>query len=149
MAGGDWRRVSYAEALTAARAIAQALIDHGLSAERPLVILSDNDIEHLLVALGAMLAGLDKSDQVTALLKAVVLQVLLATLVAGVTGLISSVSLRRSCVWPASTTGSTAPSVAGFRNFAQCQLAASGPVSASPSPTTAKTRRSGLSSAAP
>lgn len=55
--GGDWRRVSYAEALAAARAIAQALLDRGLSPERPVAILSDNDIEHLLVALGAMLAG--------------------------------------------------------------------------------------------
>ncbi|GAB3022697.1 membrane protein [Nocardioides flavus (ex Wang et al. 2016)] len=44
---------------------------------------------------GAMLAGLDKSDQTTDLLKALVLQVLLAMLVAGVSGLISSISLRR------------------------------------------------------
>ena len=55
--GGDWRRVSYAQALAAARSIAQALLDHGLNAERPLAILSDNDIEHLLLGLGAMLAG--------------------------------------------------------------------------------------------
>jgi feruloyl-CoA synthase len=55
--GGDWRRVSYAEALASARCIAQALIDRDLSAERPVAILSDNDIEHLLLALGAMLAG--------------------------------------------------------------------------------------------
>jgi feruloyl-CoA synthase len=55
--GGDWRRISYAEALQNARAIAQALLDLGLSAERPVVILSDNDIEHLLLALGALLAG--------------------------------------------------------------------------------------------
>jgi feruloyl-CoA synthase len=54
---GDWRRVSYAEALRAARSIAQALLDRGLSADRPVAILSDNDIEHLLLALGAMLAG--------------------------------------------------------------------------------------------
>ena len=59
--GGDWRRVSYAEALAAARSIAQALIDRGVSVERPLVILSDNDIEHLLLALGAMLAGVPYS----------------------------------------------------------------------------------------
>lgn len=44
---------------------------------------------------GAMLAGLDKSDQTTAVLKAVVLQALLALMLAGVSGLISSVSLRR------------------------------------------------------
>jgi feruloyl-CoA synthase len=54
---GDWRRVSYAEALASARSIAQVLLDHGLNAERPLAILSDNDIEHLLLGLGAMLAG--------------------------------------------------------------------------------------------
>jgi feruloyl-CoA synthase len=55
--GGDWRRLSYGDALAGARAIAQALLDLRLSAERPVVILSDNDIEHLQLALGAMLAG--------------------------------------------------------------------------------------------
>ncbi|WP_342451104.1 feruloyl-CoA synthase [Piscinibacter koreensis] len=55
--GGDWRRVSFAEALASARSIAQALLEHDLSPERPLAILSENDIEHLLLALGAMLAG--------------------------------------------------------------------------------------------
>jgi ABC-2 type transport system permease protein len=49
----------------------------------------------VLLYLGAMLAGLDKSDQTTDALKALVLQAGLAALVAGVTGLISSVSLRR------------------------------------------------------
>jgi feruloyl-CoA synthase len=57
VAGGAWRRISYAQALTSARSIAQALLDHGLSAERPVAILSDNDLEHLLLGLGAMLAG--------------------------------------------------------------------------------------------
>jgi feruloyl-CoA synthase len=55
--GGDWRRVSYGEALVAARSIAQALLDAEVSVERPVAILSDNDIDHLLLALGAMLAG--------------------------------------------------------------------------------------------
>ena len=55
--GGDWRRISYAQALHSARCIAQALIDLKLSAERPVAILSDNDLEHLLLGLGAMLAG--------------------------------------------------------------------------------------------
>jgi feruloyl-CoA synthase len=54
---GPWQRVSYAQAVNAARSIAQALIDRGLSAERPLAILSENGIEHLLLALGCMLAG--------------------------------------------------------------------------------------------
>jgi feruloyl-CoA synthase len=55
--GGDWRRISYGQALHSARCIAQALIDMKLSAERPVAILSDNDLEHLLLGLGAMLAG--------------------------------------------------------------------------------------------
>ena len=38
-------------------ALAQALLDRKLSAEQPLAILSDNDIEHFPLALGAMLAG--------------------------------------------------------------------------------------------
>ena len=56
--GVDWVRVSYAQALHSARCIAQALIDRGTSADRPVAILSDNDTEHLLLALGAMLAGM-------------------------------------------------------------------------------------------
>ncbi|WP_393939115.1 feruloyl-CoA synthase [Piscinibacter sakaiensis] len=55
--GGDWRRVSYAEAVAVARRIAQALIDRGLSVERPVAILSDNDLEHLLLGLGCQFAG--------------------------------------------------------------------------------------------
>ena len=56
-AGGAWRRVSYAQALAAVRSLGQALLDRGLSAERPLAILSDNDIEHLLLALAAQHVG--------------------------------------------------------------------------------------------
>jgi feruloyl-CoA synthase len=55
--GGDWRRISYREALASARSIAQALIDLKLSVDRPIAILSDNDLEQLLLGLGAMLAG--------------------------------------------------------------------------------------------
>ena len=54
---GAWRHLSYAQALRDARAIAQALLELGLSQERPLMILSDNDLEHLRLGLGAMLAG--------------------------------------------------------------------------------------------
>ena len=54
---GDWRHVSYAEAWASARAIAQGLINRGLSAERPVVILSENDLEHALLALGCLVAG--------------------------------------------------------------------------------------------
>jgi feruloyl-CoA synthase len=54
---GDWRHISYAEAWASARAIAQGLINRGLSAERPVVILSENDLEHALLALGCLVAG--------------------------------------------------------------------------------------------
>jgi feruloyl-CoA synthase len=54
---GEWRKVTYAEAAHHARAIGQFLLDKGLSAERPLVILSGNSLEHALLALGGMTAG--------------------------------------------------------------------------------------------
>ena len=54
---GDWRLISYAQAWQSARAIAQALIDRGLNAERPVVIMSENDLEHALLSLGCLVAG--------------------------------------------------------------------------------------------
>ncbi|MCU0931591.1 MAG: feruloyl-CoA synthase [Serpentinimonas sp.] len=54
---GAWRRISFAQALQAARRIGQALLDRGLSAERPVLILSENDLEHALLALGCLYAG--------------------------------------------------------------------------------------------
>ena len=54
---GDWQTVSYAQAWASARNIAQAIINRGLSAERPVVILSENDLEHALLALGCLVAG--------------------------------------------------------------------------------------------
>jgi feruloyl-CoA synthase len=54
---GDWKHITYAQAWQAARCIAQGLIDRGLNAERPIVILSENSLEHALLALGAMVAG--------------------------------------------------------------------------------------------
>ena len=54
---GDWRHVSFGEAWQRARSIAQGLIARDLSAERPVVILSENDLEHALLALGCMVAG--------------------------------------------------------------------------------------------
>ena len=54
---GDWRHVTYAQAWVTARNIAQALINRGLNAERPVVILSENSLEHALLALGCMVAG--------------------------------------------------------------------------------------------
>ena len=54
---GDWRHVTYAQAWRTARNIAQGLINRGLNAERPVVILSENSLEHALLALGCMVAG--------------------------------------------------------------------------------------------
>jgi feruloyl-CoA synthase len=54
---GDWRHVTYAQALDAARRIGQALLDRRLSPERPVAILSENDLEHALLALGCLYAG--------------------------------------------------------------------------------------------
>jgi len=54
---GDWQQVSYAQAWDQARSIAQALINKGLSTERPVVILSENDLEHALLSLGCLVAG--------------------------------------------------------------------------------------------
>lgn len=58
---GEWIRLSYAQVLDSARRIGQALLDRDLSAERPLVILSGNDLEHFQLALGAMYAGVPYS----------------------------------------------------------------------------------------
>ncbi|WP_342619259.1 feruloyl-CoA synthase [Rhodoferax sp. GW822-FHT02A01] len=54
---GAWQFITYAQALERARCIAQALLQRGLSAERPVLILSENGTEHALLSLGCMLAG--------------------------------------------------------------------------------------------
>lgn len=55
--GRPWLRLSYADTLHRVRALGQALLDLGLSAERPLVILSGNDFEHALLTLAALHVG--------------------------------------------------------------------------------------------
>ena len=55
--GGPWRTVSYGAAVAAADAIGQALIERGLGPARPLLILSGNGVNHLLMTLGALAAG--------------------------------------------------------------------------------------------
>ena len=56
-ARGTWQRISYAQMLERAMALGQALLDRGLSVERPLAILSENSLEHLTLAMGALWAG--------------------------------------------------------------------------------------------
>jgi feruloyl-CoA synthase len=55
--GGAWCTRSYGEALAAANGIGQALLDRGLGPGRPLLILSGNSVDHMLMTLGAMTAG--------------------------------------------------------------------------------------------
>src|SRR5215469_7242468 len=55
---GGWRTMSYAQALAAVRAVAGALLERDVSAERPVAILSGNDIDHALLALAAMHVGI-------------------------------------------------------------------------------------------
>src|SRR6202158_2907317 len=56
--GGGWRQITYAELLVSSRHIASSLLARGLSAERPVLILSGNSIDHALVAFGALYAGI-------------------------------------------------------------------------------------------
>ena len=54
---GEWIRITYRAALQQARSIGQALLDRGLSVERPVAILCENSLEHALLALGCIYAG--------------------------------------------------------------------------------------------
>jgi feruloyl-CoA synthase len=54
---GEWEHLTFGQAWRSARRIAQSLIDRGLSAERPVAILSENSLEHAQLALGCMVAG--------------------------------------------------------------------------------------------
>ena len=54
---GDWEHLTYAQALTAARRIGQALLDRGLSVDKPVLILSENSLEHAMMALACMMVG--------------------------------------------------------------------------------------------
>jgi feruloyl-CoA synthase len=55
--GDRWKKLTYRETYGAVRRIGQALLDRNLNAERPVAILSDNGIDHALLALGAMHVG--------------------------------------------------------------------------------------------
>ncbi|MBI3427479.1 MAG: feruloyl-CoA synthase [Acidobacteria bacterium] len=56
--GEAWRTLTFAQALQQVRALAAALLQRDLSAERPLAILSENSLEHALLALAAMHVGI-------------------------------------------------------------------------------------------
>lgn len=56
-----WETLTYTDVLRKVRSIAQALLNRKLSCERPVVILSENSIEHALVGLAAMHTGIPYS----------------------------------------------------------------------------------------
>ena len=56
--GDRWKKLTYRETYGAVRRVAQALLDRGLGPERPVAILSDNGLDHALLALGAMHVGI-------------------------------------------------------------------------------------------
>ncbi|MEZ4679572.1 MAG: AMP-binding protein [Caldilineaceae bacterium] len=57
-ADGTWQTLSYAQTLGAVRSLAQALLGQRLSTERTLVILSENSLDHALLALAAIHVGI-------------------------------------------------------------------------------------------
>lgn len=57
-ADGQWQHITYAAMLQRVRRIATWLLGQGLSAERPLLILSGNDLEHVQLATAALYAGI-------------------------------------------------------------------------------------------
>ncbi|WP_027855478.1 feruloyl-CoA synthase [Marinobacterium litorale] len=65
-ADGHWDEITYHQALQKVRAIASWLLNQGLSTERPLVCLSGNSNEHLLMALAAMYIGVPYASVSTA-----------------------------------------------------------------------------------
>lgn len=56
--GGEWTRVTYSAARDQARAIGAALLDMGLSPNRPLLILSENSLEHALLGISCAYVGI-------------------------------------------------------------------------------------------
>jgi feruloyl-CoA synthase len=55
---GNWRKLTYAQVLSDVRRIGAALLRRGLSADKPIVVLSGNEIEHALLGLAATYVGI-------------------------------------------------------------------------------------------
>ena len=54
---GEWESITYGQALDRVARLSQALLNRGLSQDRPLAILSGNDLEHALLSLAAQHVG--------------------------------------------------------------------------------------------
>ncbi len=65
-ADGPWRFLTYSDTLKKVRSLGQAFLDRGLSADRPIAILSDNDLEHLLLMFAGQHVGVPTSSIATA-----------------------------------------------------------------------------------
>ncbi|MCC5965622.1 MAG: feruloyl-CoA synthase [Natronohydrobacter sp.] len=56
--GGEWCCISYAVARDTAQRLGAALLARGLGPDRPLLILSENSLEHALLAMGCIYVGI-------------------------------------------------------------------------------------------
>ncbi|MCH8465242.1 MAG: feruloyl-CoA synthase [Roseinatronobacter sp.] len=56
--GGAWQRIGYAKARDTAQRLGAALLARGLGPDRPLLILSENSLEHALLAMGCIYVGI-------------------------------------------------------------------------------------------
>src|SRR5271163_3608859 len=55
---GEWRRLTYAQVARSVQSVGQALLDRGLSAERPVAILSENDLEQYVLTMAGQHVGI-------------------------------------------------------------------------------------------
>lgn len=63
---GDWERLSYGHAQEKARRLGSALLRLGLNADRPLLILSGNSLEHAICGLACLYVGIPYAPVSTA-----------------------------------------------------------------------------------
>ncbi len=56
--GGDWQQITYGQARDQARAIGGALLALGLGPDRPLLILSENSLEHAILGAACFYVGI-------------------------------------------------------------------------------------------
>lgn len=56
--GGAWQTLSYAQAWQQVQAVAQALLDAGLTADTPIAILSGASLDHAVLTFAGMLVGI-------------------------------------------------------------------------------------------
>ena len=55
--GDGWREVTYAQTLKMVRAIGTALLDRGMTGDRPIAIISGNGVDHALLSYAAQYVG--------------------------------------------------------------------------------------------